>query len=58
MAGTVKPGEKFTLIKFVSDKNGEYTNLYIKTESGKKGWINTNEYDYANFMIENPPLWG
>ena len=58
VAGTVKPGEKFTLVKFVSDKNGEYTNLYIKTESGKKGWINTSEYDYANFMIENPPLWG
>ncbi|MBR4777688.1 MAG: hypothetical protein IK007_08780 [Lachnospiraceae bacterium] len=43
---------------FDAEGFGVYTNLYIKTESGKKGWINTSEYDYANFMIENPPLWG
>lgn len=55
--GTVKIGEKFTLVKFTKDKNGEFTHLYIKTESGKKGWINTSEYDFSSFIVEYPPLW-
>lgn len=58
VAGTLKPGEKFTLVKFSYDEDGYSTQVYIKTESGKKGWINTSEYDSATFMVENPPLWG
>ena len=58
VAGTLKPGEKFTLLKFTYDAEGESTQVYIKTESGKKGWINTSEYDDGEFMVENPPLWG
>lgn len=57
VAGTVKPGEKFTLVKFTRNSNGQFTNLYIKTASGKKGWINTSDYGFAGFIIENPPLW-
>ncbi|MBR4780300.1 MAG: hypothetical protein IK014_02970 [Lachnospiraceae bacterium] len=58
VAGTLKPGEKFTLVKFDYDAEGYSTRAYIKTESGIKGWINTSEYDCATFMVENPPLWG
>ena len=58
VAGTLKPGEKFTLVKFDYDAEGNSTRAYIKTESGIKGWINTSEYDCATFMVENPPLWG
>ena len=56
-AGVLKNGEKFTLVEFAKDENGEFTQVYIKTKSGVKGWINTSDYDYSTFIPKNPPLW-
>ena len=56
-AGTLKNGEKFTLVKFTADENGDFSQLYIKTKSGVKGWINTTDYDSSTFLVKNPPLW-
>ena len=57
VAGTIKYGDKFTLVKFTEDADGRFTQLYVKTKSGLKGWINTTDYDFSTFMVENPPLW-
>ena len=56
-AGTLRNGDKFTLVKFTRDKEGVFTQVYIKTKSGVKGWINTKDYDYSTFLVENPPVW-
>ena len=60
--GILKKGEKFTLLKFKEDKSGRNTLVYIKTKSGVKGWINTEEFesndeDYP-FLVENAPIFG
>ena len=59
-AGTLKKGEKFTLIKFKKMDNG-ITAIYIKNKkTGVKGWINTEDCDYDNYLIDKSkaPLFG
>ena len=57
-AGVIKSGSKIKLDRFMKDDAGRFTLVYIKnTSTGVEGWINTEDYDYSEFFIENPPLW-
>ena len=53
---TLKKGAKIKIVKFVRDGEGNFTRICVK--SGKvTGWIDTTDFDYADFIIKNPPLW-
>lgn len=56
-AGILKKNEKFTLVKFEPGEEGFCSNVYVKTKSGVKGWINTESFGYSTFFIKNPPVW-
>ena len=62
--GTIKKGEEFTIIKIggktVDNYNSIYhyifTQAYIKTASGVKGWINTEDIKTDEYIVENPRI--
>ena len=56
IAGTLKKGEKFKVVKFKLDSDG-FCTTYIKTKSGVTGWIDTRDFGYSKFIIKNPPVW-
>ncbi|MCR5322953.1 MAG: hypothetical protein K6E85_06765 [Lachnospiraceae bacterium] len=54
--GSLKKGAKFKLVKFLRDGEGRFTRVCVKS-NGVTGWIDTSEFDYSNFLINNPPVW-
>ncbi|MBR5179495.1 MAG: hypothetical protein IKW90_11955 [Lachnospiraceae bacterium] len=52
---TINKNDQFTVTKVKADKNGQPIYAYVKTSSGKKGWISIKEFwtDWK-IIVQNP----
>jgi hypothetical protein len=53
----INNNDQFTVTKMKADKNGQPIYAYVKTNSGKKGWISIKEF-WTNWkiIVQNPYL--